>query len=113
MRGGHARRLEGGVPSQRDADWRETANECPPAPTRRSGSPGRRTIAVVFGGTVTSSVTFPPSRRQAVAIMPLGPFTDAFAHASASMNCGAITTSRNAVAVTSGIAAQLPAVSGS
>ncbi len=70
-------------------------------------------MAVVFGGTVTSSVTFFPSRRHAVVIGPLGPFTDAFAHMSASMNCGAITTSRSAVADTSGIAAQLPAFSGS
>ena len=70
-------------------------------------------LAVVFGGTVTSRFTFPPSRRQDVAIVPHGPSTDAFAHARASMNCGAITTSRKAVAVTSGNAAQLPTFSGS
>jgi len=47
-----------------------TLKTCEPEPTRCSAMPGRRTMAVVFGGTVRSSFTVPPSRLHETAITP-------------------------------------------
>ena len=41
-----------------------------PDPTRAGAFPGSFTVAVVFGGTVTSSVTLRPSRRHELTISP-------------------------------------------
>ena len=81
---------------------------CSPLESLRSGSPGRRSVAVELGGTVTLSAIFPPARLHSTAILPYMPSTCAFTWLSCGTNAGAISTSLNARAAGSGVAAGPP-----